>query len=121
MKLRDRHLGPFRVEEEIGKHSYRLKFPATVRLHIMFRMNNQRPCSIASLRPPLPLNVPEGDDEEFDVSHITFVCIKSLHGRQGKHLLFMTHFSDDDIPPIWHRLSEVHRMTASQDFLETPQ
>jgi hypothetical protein len=33
----------------------------------------------------------------------------------------MTHFRDDDIPPIWHRLNEVHRTTALQDFLETPQ
>jgi hypothetical protein len=65
--------------------------------------------------------VPEGDDEELDVSHISVVCIKSLHERRGKYLLFMTHFSDDDIPPVWHRLNEVHRTTALQDFLETPQ
>jgi hypothetical protein len=32
----------------------------------------------------------------------------------------MTHFSDDDIPPVWHRLYEVHRTIALQDFLETP-
>jgi hypothetical protein len=67
------------------------------------------------------VTVPEGDDEEFDVSHIYFMCIKSLHGRRGKYLLFMTHFTDDDIPPVWHRLNEVHRTTALQDFLETPQ
>jgi hypothetical protein len=33
----------------------------------------------------------------------------------------MTHFMDDDIPHVRHRLNEVHRTTASQDFLETPQ
>jgi hypothetical protein len=33
----------------------------------------------------------------------------------------MTHFNDDDIPLVWHRLNEVHRTTALQDFLETPQ
>jgi hypothetical protein len=65
--------------------------------------------------------VREGDDEEFAVSHISVVCIKSLPGRQSKYLLFMTHFRDDDIPPVWHRLNEVHRTTALQDFLETPQ
>jgi hypothetical protein len=63
----------------------------------------------------------EVDDEEFDVSHISFVCIKSLPGRRGKYLLFMTHFNDDDLPPVLHRLNEVHRTTALQDFLETPQ
>jgi hypothetical protein len=67
------------------------------------------------------VTVHEGDDEEFDVSHISAVCIKSLPGRRGKYLLFMTHFIDDDIPPVWHRLNEVHRTVALQDFLETPQ
>jgi hypothetical protein len=68
-----------------------------------------------------PSIVLEGDDEEFDVSHISAVCIKSLPGRRGKYMLFMTHFSNDDIPPVWHRLNEVHRTTTLQDFLETPQ
>ena len=120
-KIRDRQLGPFSVEEQIGKHSYRLKLPATVRLHPVFHVNNLRPCSTALLRPAVPVTVPEGDDEEFDISHISAVCIKSLPGRRGKYLLFMTHFSDDDIPPVWHRLNEVHRTVALQEFLETPQ
>jgi hypothetical protein len=120
-KLRDRQLGPFTVEEQIGKHSYRLKLPATVRLHPVFHVNNLRPCATAPLRPAVPVTVPEGDDEEFDVSHISDVCIKSLLGRRGKYLLFMTHFNDDDIPPVRHRLNEVHRTTTLQDFLETPQ
>jgi hypothetical protein len=67
------------------------------------------------------VKVPKGDDEEFDVSQISVVCIKSLSGRQGKYLLFMTHFRDDDIPPLSHRLNEVHKTMALQDFLETPQ
>jgi hypothetical protein len=120
-KLRDRKLGPFSVEEQIGKHSYRLKLPATVRLHHVFHVSNLRPCSTAPLRQDVSVTVHEGDDEEFDVSHISVVCIKSLHGRRGRYLLFMTHFSDDDIPPVWHRLNEVHRTTTLQDFLETPQ
>jgi hypothetical protein len=120
-KLRDRQLGPFSVEEQIGKHSYRLKLQATIRLHHVLHVNNLRPCSTAPLRPDVPVTVPEGDDDEFDVSHISAVCIKSLHGRRGRYLLFMTHFSDDDIPPVWHRLNEVHRTTALQDVLETPQ
>jgi hypothetical protein len=35
-KLIDRQLGPFTVEEQTGKHSYRLKLPATLRLHPVF-------------------------------------------------------------------------------------
>jgi hypothetical protein len=88
----------------------------TVRLHHVFHVNNLRPCSIAPLRPDVPVPVPEGDDEEFDVSHISVVCIKSLHGRQGKYMLFMTHFNDDDIPHVWQRLNEVHRSTAAQRY-----
>jgi hypothetical protein len=74
-----------------------------------------------STTPHVPVTVPEGDDEEFDVSHISVVCNKSLPRRQGKYLLFMTHFDDDDIPPVRHRLNEVHRAKTLQDFLETPQ
>jgi hypothetical protein len=120
-KLRDRQLGPFPVEEQIGKHIYRLKLPTTIRLHLVFHVNNLRPCSTAPLRLVVPVIVHGGDDEEFDVSHISVVCIKSPPGRRGKYVLFMTHFSDNDIPPVWHRLNEVHRTTALQDFLETPQ
>jgi hypothetical protein len=44
-----------------------------------------RPCSTASLRAAVPESVPEGDDEEFDVSHISTMCIKSFLGRRGKY------------------------------------
>jgi hypothetical protein len=83
--------------------------------------SNLRPCSATPLRPAVPVTVPEGDDEEFDFSHIFDVCIKSLHGRRGKCLFFMKHFSDDDIPHVSHRLNEVHRTAALRDFSETPQ
>jgi hypothetical protein len=33
----------------------------------------------------------------------------------------MTHYSDDEIPFVLHRFNQVHRTTALQDFLETPQ
>jgi hypothetical protein len=57
MKLRDRQLGSFSVEEHIEKHNYLLKLPATLRLHPMFHVNNLRPCSTASLRQDVPVTV----------------------------------------------------------------
>jgi hypothetical protein len=121
MKMRDRQLGYFNMEGKIGKHSYRLKLRETLCLDHVFHVNNLRPCSVASLRTVVRVIVPKGDDEEFDVSRISVVCIESLNRRRGKYLLFMTHFNDDDVPRVWHRLNEVHRTTALQNFLETPQ
>jgi hypothetical protein len=43
------------------------------------------------------MTIREGDDEEFDVSYISAVCIKSLLGRRGKYLLLITHISDEDV------------------------
>jgi hypothetical protein len=71
--------------------------------------------------PGSPVTTPKDDDDEFDVSHIFVGCIKSLQGRRGKCLFFMTHFNDDDIPHVLHRLKEVHRTNALQESLETPQ
>jgi hypothetical protein len=31
-------------------------------------------------------------------------------------LLFMTHFTDDHIPHVWHMLNEVHRTKALKIF-----
>jgi hypothetical protein len=59
MKLRDRHLGPFTMEEHIAKHSYILKLLAIVRLHLVFHVNILRPCYTAPLRPALPVTVPK--------------------------------------------------------------
>jgi hypothetical protein len=39
MKLRDRQLGPFTLED-IGKHIYKLKLPATVQLYPMLHVDN---------------------------------------------------------------------------------
>jgi hypothetical protein len=38
-KLRDRQLGSFSVDEQIRKHSYILKLPATARLHPVLHVN----------------------------------------------------------------------------------
>jgi hypothetical protein len=50
MKLRGRELRSFTLEEQIGKHSYKLKLPARVRLHQLFHVNNY------DIAPPLYYN-----------------------------------------------------------------
>jgi hypothetical protein len=80
MKIKDRQRGPFTMEEQIGKHSYTLELPMTLRLHFVFHLKNLRPCSTAPLRRAVPVIVSEGDDDKFEVSHISFVCIKSVPG-----------------------------------------
>jgi hypothetical protein len=101
-KLRDRQLGPFTIEEQIGKHNFILKLPSIVRLHHVFHVKNLKPCSIASLRPDVPMTTPKGDEDEFYVSHMSIdVCIKSLPRRRGKYLLFMTLFNDGGISRVW--------------------
>jgi hypothetical protein len=63
-KLHDRHLGTFTVKEHMEKRNYKLKLLATVRLHLVFHVNNLRPCSKASLRHVAPLvTTPKGDDD----------------------------------------------------------
>jgi hypothetical protein len=77
-KPQSRQLGHFTVEEYIGKHIYRMKLLATVRLHLVFHVNNLRPCSTASLRPSITFITQEGDEGEFDVSH-TLLCASSRY------------------------------------------
>jgi hypothetical protein len=74
-KLRDRQLESFTIEQQIGKYNYRLRLPSKVRLHSVFHVQKLRPCSIASLRLAVSKNFPKGDDEKFDVFHISVVCI----------------------------------------------
>jgi hypothetical protein len=72
------HLDVYTFEEQIGKHGYILRLRATFRLHPVIHVDKLRLCSTTSLRPAVPITVPKGDNEEFDVSHISLVCSKSF-------------------------------------------
>jgi hypothetical protein len=58
------------------------------------------PRSTTSLRNAGPVTTLEDDDDEFDVSRISNVCIKPLIVQGRKYLLFTTHLNDDDIPQL---------------------
>jgi hypothetical protein len=79
-KLRDRQLRPFTIEEYIGKRSYyKFELTATVRLHKVFHINNLRPSFTTFLRHVVHVTTREGDDDEFEVSHISAMCASSRY------------------------------------------
>jgi hypothetical protein len=82
-KLRNRRVGPLKLEEQIGKHIYILKLPTTIRLHPMFHVNNLRPYSTSSLRLAFPVTTPIGDEEKFDIYHISHCALIRFLDDEG--------------------------------------
>jgi hypothetical protein len=58
-------------------------------------------------------------DDEYDLDRVSVVKADTVPQRRGKYLMFYTHFKDEQIPPMWHRLNEVHRIFALQHFLDS--
>jgi hypothetical protein len=63
LKLKDRHLGPFLVLEEIGANIYISELASIVRLHPVFYVTIRCPCPTATLRPYVRVTAHEDDDE----------------------------------------------------------
>jgi hypothetical protein len=118
-KIRDGELGHFSVEVQIGKHYHKLRVPTIFRSHLVFHVNNTRPCSTTSLRLVVSTTTREDDDALFDVAHIYDVCIEPLTCRREKYLLFLTHLSEHCacMAPVERDVPT----KALQYFLETPQ
>jgi hypothetical protein len=68
-KLMDQRLGPFKLLENVGANSLRLKLPSTIRLHLVFHVNNFRPCPTPTPRRYDPVTTLKENDE-YDVDHI---------------------------------------------------
>jgi hypothetical protein len=60
------------------------------------------------------------DDDEYDLGRISAVKIDTVPRRLGEYMLFCTHFKDEKIPLVGHRLNEVQRTSAFQYFLDSP-
>lgn len=120
-KLKDKQIGPFEIIEKIGQHSYKLRMPPTSKLHPVFHVNSLRPCPTAPLRATVPVvtGTEEEDNQEFQVERISSVKIGPVPGRKGDQLQFLTHFADQTIAPLWHRLNDVRRTAALQVFLDS--
>jgi hypothetical protein len=54
------------VLENIGANIYIFEVPFTVGLHVVFHVNNLRPCPTATLRPYVPVTAPKDEDDEYD-------------------------------------------------------
>jgi hypothetical protein len=118
-KLKYQQLGPFIVLEKIGANIYTLKLPYNVRLHSVFHVKNLRPCPIVALHLSVHATAHENDVEN-DVDRIFVVKIDTVLGRREKGMLFYTHFRNEQILPVWHRLNEDQRTFALQHFLDSP-
>jgi hypothetical protein len=77
--MRDRQVRSFTYEEQLEKHNYIYELLTAVRLHPVFHVNNLTPYSTTFLSHDVPRTTPEGDDDEFEVSHMFVVYIKSLY------------------------------------------
>jgi hypothetical protein len=66
-KLSHKCLGPFKVIEQVGKSSYRLKLPGSMKVHPVFHVSLLYPHPTndfnQQLIPPPPVVTPEGEEE----------------------------------------------------------
>jgi hypothetical protein len=85
----------------------------------VFKVNNPRLCLTATLRPYVPVTTHEDNDDEYDLYRILADKVDTLARRRRKYMLFYTRFKDEDFSLVWHRLTELQRITALQVFLDS--
>ena len=110
-KLRDRHLGPYKVVQRVGHQAYKLDLPKSIKLHPIFHVNL---LSKAVTTEPLREADPEVTDELFWVERITDVRLAAWPGKRGPHLQFMTFYPGYDAPE-WSLLYDVDDTLALSD------
>jgi hypothetical protein len=86
--MRDRQLGPFTIEEQIGKHIYRFKLPSRAPLHLLLHVNPLRLCSTISLRHVVPLTTPEFDGDAIATSLTSLMCASSRYMDDDENIYY---------------------------------
>ncbi len=81
MKLMPRYIGPFPVEDCVNEQAYRLKLPASMRLHNVFHVSLLEPYREDGHYQPPPATVFIDGDVQYDVAEILDVRSKGA-GRQ---------------------------------------
>jgi hypothetical protein len=84
----------------------------------VFHVISFRLCPSATLRLFVHVTTTE-DDDEYDLDNIFVVTIDIVHERRVKYMLFYTHFKDEQIPLVWHRLNEAQRTFVLHQFLDS--
>jgi hypothetical protein len=113
-KAEDRWLGPFQIEERIGKLDYKLKLPSHLLLHPVFHVSRlRRHNPITSFSHPPPAHPVLGHKKSIEL----IMAHRKGRGRGGPISLSVK-FLDEPLPsePLWLPYSEA--LAISPDVVE---
>ncbi|WIA44486.1 hypothetical protein OEZ86_007230 [Tetradesmus obliquus] len=90
-KLTARYLGPFRVEKVINPVAYKLKLPATLRIHPVFHVSLLKPYKTSeeftNRQEPMPIQPAVAEDNQWYVEALLDKSIRRHRGRRMVHYL----------------------------------
>ena len=125
-KFRDRYIGPFEIEAVVSPVAYRLKLPATVRIHPVVHVSRLLPWHTDTEFPehesphrpaPFASDYVYGDNV-FEVDSILDVKFSGPPTRKSAKLLFKTRWVGyDESEDTWQTLASVMRLDALTSFL----
>lgn len=113
-KLDHKRLGPFPIVKAVGSHAYKLKLPASMRIHTVFHVSLLSPVIDSPLQgqeslPPPPVVV-EGENLYF----VDEVLDSKKEGGRWSYLVKWTGYED----PSWEPRSNIQSTAAFKKFIK---